>query len=280
MSSGVLAASGTTTINFTWSTTAATTLGTHTLTAVAATVPGETLTADNTGSTTSAVTSHDVAVDSVTAPASTTEGDTATVSVQVTNEGSFTETFNVTLASDLDGTIQTLSSGVLGAGASTTIDFSWDTTGATIGTHTLTATADTVTGEIDTADNSASTTADVAAVAATHDVAVTLVSAPATADRPNQGTLGVTVSVTVENQGTAEEIFNVTLDTDQIGGGDLPQTLPVTLGAGASTVLDFTWNIAKSTTTRAVHTLTATAETVAGETDTADNTSSTTIDIT
>jgi hypothetical protein len=86
--------------------------------------------------------------------------------------------------------------------------------------------------------------------------------------------------VTIENQGTAEETFNVTLDSDQIGKGDLPQTLPVTFAAGASTVLDFTWVIAKSTTTRAVHTLTATAATVSGETDTSDNTLSTTIDIT
>jgi hypothetical protein len=283
LSSGALGAGNTTTLNFTWNTDVSTTPGLHTLTATADTVAGETNTGDNSANTTTTVQWHDVEAVSVTAPASTTEGDTAAVDVVVRNNGDFSETFNVTLTSDQssDGDLPlVLSSGALGAGGQTTLNFSWDTTGATIATHTLTASAATVTGELDTTNNSASTTAEVASAAVTHDVAVTLVSAPATADRPNTGTLGVTVSVTVENQGTVEETFDVTLDTDQTGTGDLPQTQPVTLSAGGSTVIDFTWNIAKSTTTKAVHTLTATAATVSGEVDTADNSSSTTIDIT
>ena len=57
------------------------------------------------------------------------------------------------------------------------MNFIWDTTGFTIGTHTLTATAATVTGELDTADNAASTTADVAAAGPINDVAILSVTA-------------------------------------------------------------------------------------------------------
>jgi len=242
--------------------------------ATAATVPGETNTANNSASTTTTVTAHDVAVNSVTAPASTPLGNTATVSVQVQNVGSFTETFNVTLASNqtLDGNLPlTLSSGALAPGATTTLNFSWNTTGAFVGTHTLTATAATVTGELNTANNSASTTAAITS----HDVAVDSITAnPTTVARG--GT--VTLTVNVSNPGSFTETFNVTLTSNQPGDGDLPQTQTVTnLAAGGTQQLTFSWNT--SGATRATHTLTATAATVTGETNTANNTKTTTVTV-
>jgi subtilisin family serine protease len=95
---------------------------------------------------------HDVAVTSVSAPGSVTQGSTASVGVTVANQGTVSETFDVTLR---DGASTIDSSSVsLAAGASTTVSFSWNTTGVATGAHTLTATAGPVSGETDTADNS------------------------------------------------------------------------------------------------------------------------------
>ncbi|MFH0953987.1 MAG: hypothetical protein V1873_06625, partial [Verrucomicrobiota bacterium] len=77
------------------------------------------------------------------------------------------------------------------------------------------------------------------------------------------------VEVMVENQGTVSETFNVTL-TDTTAG-QVVGTNTVTLAAGASVHTRFWWNC-MSLPTNDYHVLTATASTVGGETDTADNT--------
>jgi hypothetical protein len=264
-----LAPAASTGVDFNWNTTGAT-LGAHVLTGTV--VIADDVAGNNSATTNASVAVHDVAVTGVTAPPTVEVNTSATVSVDISNQGGFTETFNVTLISDLDGTIQTLSSGALGTGASITLDFTWNTTGATIATHTLTATADTVPGETDTADNSASTTSEVIPPT-THDVAVDSVTAPATVDR---GT-SMTVSVQVSNNGGAAETFNVTLSSDLDG---TIQTLSSgALAAGNSTTLDFSW-ATDPTTTLGLHTLTAVADTVPGETNTADNTNSATSTVT
>jgi len=84
----------------------------------------------------------DVAVTSVTAPASVTQGATVSVGVTVKNVGNQNVgAFDVTLQEAPDGapfTPQTVSS--LSAGAQTTLTFSWSTSSTTsIGSHTLTA---------------------------------------------------------------------------------------------------------------------------------------------
>lgn len=166
LGSGILADGNFIDLNFTWATVPATSLGAHTLTAVADAVPSETNTVDNTGSTTSTVTSHDIAVDLVTAtPGTVTVGGTIVVDVDITNEGSFDgETFDVTLTSN-DGPIQDWIGQSLDAGLSTQLTYSWDTSLASEAIHTLTATVSNVSGEIDTADNTATTTAEVTAAA-------------------------------------------------------------------------------------------------------------------
>ncbi|HEV8263629.1 MAG TPA: CARDB domain-containing protein [Gemmatimonadales bacterium] len=85
----------------------------------------------------------DIGITSVTAPASTTQGTTVNVAVTVQNVGNqgVAQDIVVTLQDVTDnttiGTPQTVPG--LAAGASTTLTFSWNTTGASLGGHTLTA---------------------------------------------------------------------------------------------------------------------------------------------
>jgi hypothetical protein len=112
------------------------------------------------GSTT---TVHDVAVTSVTAPSLVVVNTAQTVSVTVKNLGTQGESFTVSLSDSLGSTItgpQSVTN--LAASASQTLSFGW--TPSATGTHTLTATASTVTGETNIANNSMQTTSTVNAV--------------------------------------------------------------------------------------------------------------------
>jgi parallel beta-helix repeat protein len=69
----------------------------------------------------------------------------------VTNQGSSTETFDVTVyANSTPIATKTLT---LTSGNSTTVTFTWNTTGFAKGNYTISAVADAVSGEIDTEDN-------------------------------------------------------------------------------------------------------------------------------
>ena len=211
---------------------------------------------------------HDVAVTSLSAPASVTQGDFVDISVNVANEGTFDETFSVSLTDNLSADISNTPQDVvnLEAGSSMTLTFSW--TPIEPGDHVLTATASTVADETDTADNSKAKIIKILAVSEpTHDVAVTSLSAPASAA---QGVF-VNISVNVANEGTFEETFSVSL-TDSLSAdiSNSPQNV-VNLTAGSSTTLTFSW----TPTEPGDHVLTATASTVADETDTTDNSKST-----
>jgi len=88
----------------------------------------------------------DIAITAVSAPSSVVQGDVVSVDVTVENVGNqdVTSDINVTLTDDTDNVAigtETISGG-LAAGASTTLTFSWDTTDASIGDHTLTASHD------------------------------------------------------------------------------------------------------------------------------------------
>lgn len=157
-----LAAGATTSLTFTWATSDTTVTGDHVLRAVASTVNGETNTTNNAKSTVVAVRqpSHDVALSSVVAPAEVVQGGSAAIVVTAVNEGTYVESFTVTLRDATDG-IDIGSAGVssLAAGASVTLSFTWATSSSTsIGTHTLIATAPAVSGETATLDNTKSTT--------------------------------------------------------------------------------------------------------------------------
>jgi hypothetical protein len=95
---------------------------------------------------------HDIAVLSVN-PLKTIvgQGYTMQTNVTVTNQGDFTETFNVTLYAKTT-TIETKQVTLI-SGASTIITFTWNTTGFAKGNYTIWAYAWPVQGETDTNDN-------------------------------------------------------------------------------------------------------------------------------
>lgn len=263
-----LAAGGSSTLLFTWTPAVA---GTRTLTAATSGVVGDADTSND--SKQAAVTvvdpSHDVAVSSISAPATVVQGHVADISVGVANEGTFDEDVTVSLSADPSGGTMSGPQGFpLAAGASSTRAFTWDTTGAAAGPYTLTASVAPVPDEADTADNqqSAPTTVE----EPRHDVAVTGIISQDVVNKPDN--LGI--SVGVANQGNLTETFNVTLtDTPPEGGtaGTWATANPqsVMLDPGATTSLIFIYESANAS--EGNHTLTATADTVPGETDTDDN---------
>ena len=83
----------------------------------------------------------DIAIDSVSALSSVTQGDLVSIDVTVANSGNqdVTSDIDVTLVDDTDGGtigIQTITGG-LDAGTSTTLNYSWDTTTSSLGAHSL-----------------------------------------------------------------------------------------------------------------------------------------------
>jgi len=213
---------------------------------------------------------HDVAATQVVAPSTVLQGDNATVSVNVSNLGTFSESFTVTLTDTTAGVAIGSPQGVnLSAGAAQSVPFTWNTAGASLGSHTLVGNASVVTGETNTSNNSASTTSTVQS--AVHDVAVTGLNAPASV------TVGdlVNVQVTIADTGTFPESTTVTL-TDETAGVTIGSQ-GTSLSAGASTVLSFNWST--SGTALGNHLLKAAASAVSGETNTGDNTLTTTVSV-
>ena len=141
---GILAPGGFETLNFDW---IAAGVGDHIMEATASPVAGETSTADNTKTTTVTVQSPstDVAVLSVSAPATVTQGDIVDVMVHVSNVGTTHESVTVTLTDSggaVVGTVGGQQAFIILAGDQVTRTFTWDTTSASTDTHTLTASHD------------------------------------------------------------------------------------------------------------------------------------------
>jgi len=206
---------------------------------------------------------RDVAIISVTTSKTVVvPGEIVNITVVAKNEGTETETFNVTAYYDNTG-IETQTVNNLAANANTTLTFTWDTTGVSVGNYTIKAIADIVSGETDTADN---TFMDgmVLLTIPVHDIAITNVTTSKTSVAPGEI---VYIYVTVKNQGDFTETFTVnasyTLCMDLIIG-----TQTVTLASGASTTLTFTWNTAGLS---GCFTISAIASVVSGETDIVDN---------
>jgi len=97
---------------------------------------------------------HDVAVTAVTPSASdVVRGELVTIDVDVANEGTASETFDVTVwTGGLALSTQTVTN--LAPLATTTLTFNWDTSGTAVATYIISAMAEIVAGETDTADNS------------------------------------------------------------------------------------------------------------------------------
>ena len=227
-----------TTRTFNWNTTSAA-LGGHTL--VATQTLSDANAANNQGSVTITVNapSTDVAVTSVTAPASVSKGSTATIGVTVQNIGGLNVpgTFNVVLTDQTAGvTIGTQTVSGLAVGASATRSFSWSTASAALGGHTLVATHSLT--DDNAGNNQRSATVNV--VAAPADLSVVSITAP------GQVTLGDTapVVVTVQNVGGQDVTanFDVVLTDGTAGNAVLgTQTIPG-LAIGATATRTFNWN--------------------------------------
>ncbi len=135
--------------------------GNYSLKAVAGPVPNEGNTANNTLTATVTVRPvlHDIGVTAVDVQGDATVGDIIDTIVTAANLGNVPETFSVTLRDATAGrTIGTLQASNLAAQASVQLIFGWNTVGSALGPHTLTARASSVAGEINTANNSLSTT--------------------------------------------------------------------------------------------------------------------------
>ena len=180
---------------------------------------------------------HDVAVAHIDAASSVLGGEIVEITVTVQNHGTVHETFNIVLTDDTEAATIGTELVSLAAAATTAVSFSWDTAGATSGSHTLTATAGPVTGETDTADNSKSTT--VTLEASVFDIAITAVTAPSTVLQGD----AASVDVAVENAGNQDVASDITViltdDTDGVAIGG--QIISGGLTADASITLTYSW---------------------------------------
>ncbi len=199
----------------------------------------------------------EVATTCVCSPGSVYQGDVMEIRVTVQNLGDqgTTSAIEVTLTDETDGgEIGRQTVDGLAAGASTTLTFSWDTTGAIRGDHTLTATHDFSDGDDYDNDSSSGVITVEETATTTTDVAVTSVDAPGSVA---PGSL-VDVLVTVENVGNQDvTTINVTLQDDTAKITIDTQTIDG-LAAGASTTLTFFWDTTGASLGE--HTLTATQD--------------------
>jgi len=205
---------------------------------------------------------HDVAVISVIAsPTITTAGNIVSISISVQNQGGFAETFNITIYANAQVVgIQLIS---MSSGPSTTIPFTWDTTGFGKGEYAISASASTVLGEVDIADNNKTAGDKVAILSNGHDVAVISVI-------PSQTIIGqgycTSINVTVKDYGPYGENFNIAVQANLSN----IQTKAIALCSGASFSLIFTWNT--SNWAKGHYAMRVVADTVPGEIEIYDNT--------
>jgi hypothetical protein len=96
---------------------------------------------------------HDVAVTSVASNKTVVgKGDSNKITITVENHGRFTETFNITLSANTT-VIATQELDNMFNGTSTILTFTWNTSGFAYGNYTISANADIVPSETNTADN-------------------------------------------------------------------------------------------------------------------------------
>jgi len=204
---------------------------------------------------------HDVAVTAVdVSPSTVLPGDVVNINVTVENQGGFAETFNVTVYANSETVgVQPVS---LNIGSSVTVIFAWDTSGLGKGDYTISASASIVPGEVDTSNNNKTSSTPVTVLYAGHDVAVTNV-------KPSKTVVGqgycMFIAATVKNYG----VFNEAFDTTVYANTTSVASQNVTLTSGNFTTLTFTWNTTGFA--KGNYTIKAIADTVPGETDTADN---------
>jgi hypothetical protein len=203
---------------------------------------------------------HDVAVINVSVLSSTAYiGDPIEVTVEVINLGKFTETFNASIHYD-SFRIATQKVWSLGSGLSTTLIFTWDTSGASAGTYVIWAFAEFVPGEVNVLNNiftNGKVTLLSKPPTPMHDVAVLSVSPSKTLAYIGEI---VYVYVDVKNEGAYPESFNVTAFYNS---NVIATQFVNSLQPGSEMPLTFCWNTLN--VTEGSYTLSAEASTVLGE---------------
>jgi hypothetical protein len=238
---GALAPSDQTTLTFVWNTSQVSE-GFYQISA-SAPLPTDTTPADNTfydGTVqVKAKPTHDIAILNVQPSTNTAYiGDTIDITVTVKNLGDTPENFNITAYYN-STKIQTIQVNNLQPQAYQTLTFHWNTQDTTTGNYTISATATPITGEENLENNNYTDgTIQIKAKPTTHDIAVLnvipwsrLVSIGDT----------LNVNVTIKNNGTQTESFDITLYYDQT----LAMTIHVNnLAADTETIITFNWNTA------------------------------------
>ncbi len=151
-----VAGGSTTNVIINWNTTGVST-GACKLRASAGPLPAETFALDNvkTNTVTLRNLQHDISVTSIGVPAMVPPNVATNITVAASNAGDFAESFTLSFTDQTASlTIGTKSITNLPSASATNVIFSWNTTNATLGYHTLLAIAGVVTGETLTANNS------------------------------------------------------------------------------------------------------------------------------
>jgi len=176
---------------------------------------------------------NDVAVTNVTTDTTTVmQGQEVNIEITVENQGSYTETFNITIYADANQLGKTKVEN-LTEESNRVLNFLWNTTTFT-GNYTISATADVVTNETDIIDN---TFIDgFIEVSSLHDMAVVEVKIPKNVVGHEYS---VIINATIKNQGVYTETLNVTL---YINTTISEVFLNITLQSGYSTTITFPWN--------------------------------------
>jgi hypothetical protein len=116
-----------------------------------------------------AIPTHDVAVAAITVPPQVLPGTQTNVTVTVTNKGSYTESFAVSLTDDTDAiSLGIRNVGSLASNGAASVVFQWDTPAGPWMNHTLRAVAGPVASELARADNTNSTTVFVSPILETN----------------------------------------------------------------------------------------------------------------
>jgi len=208
---------------------------------------------------------HDVAVIDVSpSPTTVTVGDSVSIDVAVENQGTETETFDVTVYYD-DAVIDSMTDVSLGSGGGDVLSFSWNTTGVTPDTYVISAEAF-LEGDEDAEDNvyvDGEVEITEGPPPEVHDVAVISVLPSRTIVIVGDS---VSIGVTVENQGTEAETFDVAVYSDDTVVDGMTG---VHLEAGETDVLSFAWGT--TGVDLGVYVISAEASIVEGEEDVEDN---------
>jgi len=192
-------------------------------------------------------------------------GEIVGVQIEVSNIGNVPEVFNVTVYADANITVigDELAIGVqavsLPRETSIVLYFSWDTSSARLGSFTVSAKADIVQGDTNTTNNLR--VGPSLQLMPCHDVAV--IAIELASSLVPQGSV-VHLNVTVKNQGSFRETFNLTASV----GASIIGTEEVTLASGSSTIVTFQWD---TTGAFGVYEIMVKADQVAEEEDVADN---------